>query len=226
MAVYIFERIDIVTSGRGKFVDMVRKQWARHAEISFGIRLVGVWATVGSTAAWPETNLLWEMDDWEHFAKAQDAQYPLEAKSAYGHELWRQAFRWRSGGESMLLEGASFSPTVEQIKARNLSGNVILQEYVQTKPGGMDAYHQAVQSEYLPLAESRGMRLLGAYRHGVAPNKAMNLWAVDGWPQISEIMESEAQHPGVKQWNQRLTELTDDIYSWLLAPPPEGALRT
>ena len=205
---------------------MVRKQWARHAEISFGVRLVGVWATVGSTAAWPEANLLWEMDDWEHFAKAQDAQYPLEAKSAYGHELWRQAFRWRSGGESMLLESASFSPTLEQIKERNLSGNVILQEYVQTKPGGMEAYHEAVQSEYLPLAESRGMRLLGAYRHGVAPNRAMNLWAVDGWPQITEIMESEAQHPGVKQWNQRLIELTDDIYSWLLAPPPEGALRT
>ena len=70
------------------------------------------------------------------------------------------------------------------------------------------------------------MRLLGAYRHGVAPNRAMNLWAIDGWPEIREIIEGEAQHPGVRQWNQRLIELTDDIYSWLLAAPPEGALRT
>ena len=67
-------------------------------------------ATVGSTANWPEVQLIWEMDDWSHFARAQQAQFPLEDKDAYGTELWYQALTYRKHGHASLLESASFAP--------------------------------------------------------------------------------------------------------------------
>ena len=226
MAVYIYERIDIIGSGRGKFVETIRSQWAPYAEIKHGVRLAGLWATAGSTANWPEADLLWEMDDWEHFARAQAEQFPMEDKSSNLTEMWRQSLKWRSGGESMLLVPSSFTPTMADIKASGTSSNVFLYEEVRTKPGGMDAYHAAVESEYMSIAEARGMRIMGAYRHALRPNVGINIWMLRDWDHCTELMTSEDTHPGAQQWQRRCVELLEDSVSWLLATPPEGRLGT
>ncbi len=226
MAVYVFERINVIGGGRGKFVELVRRKWAAHAEAAHGVRLAGVWATVGSTAAWPEANVLWEMDDWAHFAAASAAQHPMEERDSYALELWRQALDWRSGGESALLVPSSFTPTVAQLRAGGVSGPVSLYEEVRTLPGKMDAYHAALEAEYLPAAGARGLRLMGAYRHAVQPNRGVNIWVIASWDDCRRIMESDESHPGVAQWRRRCAGLLDDQNGWLIVPPPQGALRT
>ena len=110
MAVCIHERIDIEGGARGKMIDLIRTRLAPHMERSYGVRLLGVWATVGSTAEWPEVRVHWEMDDWEHFARAQRGQYPMEERDVYLTELWNQALEYRQGGRSLLLRPAPFSP--------------------------------------------------------------------------------------------------------------------
>src|SRR4029078_10068319 len=47
--VYIHERIAIEGGDRGRMIEMIRSRWAAHLERRHGVRLVGVWATVGST---------------------------------------------------------------------------------------------------------------------------------------------------------------------------------
>ena len=101
MAVYIFERIAIIKGGRGKFIDLIRRRWAPQNEAKHGVHMAGLWATAGSTADWPEANVLWEYRDWTHFAQASQAQYPREDKDPFLNELWRQALEWRSGGVSV-----------------------------------------------------------------------------------------------------------------------------
>ena len=226
MAVYIYERIDIVGHGRGRFVETVRGPWAQYAKIRHGVRLAGLWATVGSTANWPEACLLWEMDDWDHFARAQNEQHPMEDKSSYLTELWRQALKWRSGGDAMLLIPSSFTPTMAEIEASGTASEVFLYEQVRTKPGGMDAYHDALQGEYMTIAEARGMRIMGAYRHAFRPNVGINIWMLKGWDHCTELMTSEPTHPGAQVWLMRCAELLDDSVGWLLATPPEGRLGT
>jgi hypothetical protein len=222
MSVYIYERIDIDGGGRGPFIELIRSWWARHAQERYGIRLAGVWATVGSTANWPEADLLWEMESWEHFAQAQQAQFPLEDKDAYGTELWYQALEYRKHGHASLLTPASFSPPPVDVGP----GQLCLYEGVRTRPGGMQAYQAALQDEYLPVAEKRGLRLFGSYAHALRPNLGMNLWVLRDWDHWCELMETEDRDAGAQSWLARCAELLEDLDAYVLAAPPAQRLRT
>ena len=226
MPVYVFETIDVIGAGRGALIERIRASWSVHLEEEFGIRMVGVWATVGSTASWPEANVLWETNDWDAFGRAQAARFPIEEKDPYGMELGRHSLPLRSGGRHDLLIGAAFSPAREQVRARPRAGEVILRENVVARAGGLEAYHAAVASEYTPLAKARGLELVGAYAHALRPNRGMNLWAFRDWDHVRDHMSAEDGDGEVAAWRAREAELLVDVEGWLLAPPPSGALRT
>lgn len=225
-AVYIHETISIEGGGRGRMIEMLRSRWAPHLESEYGVRLVGVWATVGSTAAWPELRVQWEMDDWDHFARAHAGQLPVEEKDVFLTELWSQALEHRKGGHSALLRPAPFSPDREAIASQGLLSDVILLEDVRSLPGRLDAYHAALRSDYLPLAEARGLRLLGAYRHALRPNTGLNLWALQGWSHWQSLMEAEPGDAELRAWTEGLGAWLEDLDGFLVAAPPGGALRT
>jgi hypothetical protein len=226
VAVYIFERIEIEGGGRGKLLELIRGDWARHAEERFGVRLAGLWATVGSTGRWPEADLLWEMEDWAHFAEAQQSQFPREDKDAFGTELWYQALAYRERGHASLLVPAPCSPPPRGAPEPAIPGELLLCESVRSKPGALGSYHDALGKEYLPVAEARGLRLFGAYRHALRPNQGMNLWALRGFEHWRELMEGEGSDPGARRWLDRCAELLEDLDAVLLAAPPQGRLRT
>jgi hypothetical protein len=222
MAIYIHERIDIEGGGRGRLIELIRGAWAAHARERYAVRLAGVWATVGSTANWPEAHLLWEMDDWEHFARAQQAQYPLEDRDAFGTELWFQALEYRQRGRARLLE--PIAPDTDRREAR---AAICLYEDVRSKPGALGAYHEALVRDHLAVAESRGLTLFGAFRSALEPNRGVNLWELrGGWDHWRELMESELSHPGERQWLERSREWLEDIDGYALAAPPAQPLRT
>jgi hypothetical protein len=223
---YIHERIAIEGGGRGRMIEMIRDRWAPHLDAVHGVRLLGVWATVGSTADWPEVRVQWEMEDWEQCSRAQAGQYPMEERDVFLTELWNQALEYRRGGHSMLLRAASFSPDVASIAAGGIAGDVILHEDVRSLPGRMGDYHAALESEYLPLAEARGLRLIGAYEHALLPNVGLNLWALRDWPHWQSLMESEADDAELAAWTERQGEWLADIDAFLVAVPPSGSLRT
>jgi hypothetical protein len=226
MPVYIFENIDVIGAGRGELIEMVRSRWAPYLEEAFGVRLIGAWATVGSTAHWPEANALWEMDDWDHFARAQQARFPLEDKDSYGCELARHSLRLRSGGRRSLLVGASFSPDRARIVAEELAGPVVLQENAIALPGRLAEYAQAVEAEYLPLARERGLSLVGFYTQPLRPNRATSLWSFRSWDLVRDHMDSLATDAALAGWARRCEALLEDTQGWLLAAPPAGILRT
>jgi hypothetical protein len=224
--VYIHESIPIEGGARGKMIEMLRTRWAPHLEQHYGVRMLGAWAPVGSTAEWPEVRVQWEMDDWDHFARAQHGQHPMEERDVYVAELWNQALEYRHGGHSALLRAAPYSPDLATIVREEIAGDVWLHEDVRSKPGQMRAYHEALQSEFLPLAEARGLRLVGAYEHAVVPNTGLNLWALQGWDHWQSLMESEPTDDDWQEWTVRQGEWLADIDGFLVVPPPREALRT
>ena len=224
--VYVHECIAIEGGGRGRMIELIRNRWAPHLARDHGVRLVGVWATVGSTAAWPEIRAHWEMDDWEHFARAQRGQYPMEERDVYLTELWNQALEYRHGGRSLLLRPAPFSPDLATIQAERITGDLILHEDVRSLPGRMADYHAALHDEYVPLANARGLRLLGAYEHALVPNTGINLWALPSWEHWQSLMEAEPDDRELAAWTLRQGEWLADIDGFLVAVPPAKALRT
>lgn len=226
--IYIHERIPIEGGARGRMIELIRTRWAPHVEHASGVRLLGVWATVGSTAEWPEVCVQWEFDDWGHFARAQENQYPMEARDVFLADLWNQALEYRNGGHSMLLQPTSFSPDIATLAANAVDGAVILHEDVRSLPGRMGDYHAALHSEYLPLAEARGLQLVGSYAHALIPNVGLNLWALRGWDHWQQLMESESASSDreLREWTDRQGEWLADIDAYLVASPPAAALRT
>lgn len=226
MPVYIYERIAVDGGGRGRFIELIRNRWAPFAERRHGVRLAGVWATIGSTAAWPEAALLWEMDSWDHFAAASAAQYPMEDRDPYAYELWRNALDWRSGGHNMLLEPAAFSPALAEITVAGGTGTVTYYEEVRARPGKLAEYHEALRTARRPAAEASGLRLLGAYRHALRPNVGLNLWAISGWDALGTTFAAELPFAGGEAWFARCRDLLEDSDGYLLAAPPAEALGT
>ena len=226
MSVYVFETIDVLGAGRGILLDRIQRNLAPHLEMEFGIAMVGAWATAGSTANWPEANVLWEMEDWDDFGRAQNSRFPLEDKDPYGCELNRHFDPLRTGRHHALLVGASFSPRREELIARDAPGGVVLRENIRSRPDRFAEYQEALAEQRLPLALDQGLRLVGSYANALRPNQGMNLWSFRDWAHVAAIMEADAKHGASSAWKRRENELLEDIEGWLLAVPPPTALGT
>ena len=110
--------------------------------------------------------------------------------------------------------------------AEVVTGDVILHEDVLALPGRLSSYHAALAAEFLPLAEKRGLRLLGAYAHALQPGTALNLWVLRDWDHWRELMEATPGDAELRAWNQRLGEWLEDLDGFLAVRPPGTALRT
>jgi len=226
MPVHIHERIDIEGGARGKMIELLRARIAPHMEHSYGVRLLGVWATVGSTGEWPEVRVQWEMEDWDHFARAEAARHPMEDRDVFGLEMWTLALEYRKRGRSALLQPTAYSPDAAALRARSPAPQVILYEDVKAKPGGLGAYHDALERSGLALLEKRGLSLVGAYAHALLPDVGVNLWALRDWAAWRELMVSEPGDTERRAWTDGLGEWLVDLDGFLIVPPPEALLRT
>src|SRR5262249_47184982 len=81
-------------------------------------------------------------------------------------------------------------------------------------------------SRFAPLAEKRGLRLLGAYAHALVPDVGLNLWVLPSWDRWRELMEAEPRDREWRDWHDGLGEWLVDLDGLLVVPPPPGALRT
>lgn len=226
LMVYVFERIDVIGAGRGELLEMLRSRLAPHLEEEYGVRLVGAWATVGSTGRWPEASALWEMDGWDHFARAQAARFPLEEKDPLGCELARHSLGLRAATRRALLAATAFSPGRERIRAERREGPVVLCESVEARSGRLSAYHDAVEAELLPLARARGVSLLGCFAHALRPNRGLALWSYPSWDDLARAMTALAEDAEWSAWERRRESLLRDAEAWLLARPPARRLGT
>lgn len=226
MSVCIHERLDVDGGGRGKLIELIRDRWAPHARKEHGVRLMGLWATVGSTGAWPEVRLQWAMDDWAAFAAAQAAQLPMDEKDVYLGELSAEAVEYRKSGSATLLVPAAFSPDATRNRESGLADGVILHEDVTARPGRLADYHGALASEFVPLAASKGLRLVGCYSHALRPNAGINLWSFGGWDEWRSFMSAARGDAQLNAWNQRAREWLVDIDGFVMVSPPKGTLRT
>ena len=188
------------------------------------MRLFGVWATAGSTANCGGEHPL-EMDDWDHFARAQQARYRSRTRTRRlrAHAPLAPApLRWRV----LAPVGTAFSPDRARVVAEGLAGPVVLRENATALPGRLDDYLKALETEYLPLARARGLALLGCFADVLRPNRALCLWSFRSWDHVRERMEALDADAELVRWSRRCEELLEDTEAWLLAPPPAGVLRT
>ena len=65
---YIHELIDIIGHNRARYMHHMTANWCPIGRKERNMNCFGVWATVGSTGAWPQVVNLWELNGWKGLA--------------------------------------------------------------------------------------------------------------------------------------------------------------
>jgi len=152
------------------------------------------------------------MDGWDGWAAILERQYAGEGQPADLRAWWTRMARWRSGGFDRILEPAAFCPTRQELIDGNVRGRACLQEVSTLRAGAADEYLDAVATRWLPVAERRGLRLIGAYRTAMRDTEAVILWSV---PTFEDFTRHLAD---TREWTDEARKWRTDYRETLLVP--------
>jgi hypothetical protein len=181
--------------------------------------LVGTWQQSGSTGAWPRVVNLWEMRGWDGWAEILEYQYGRRgAQPPALRRWWTQAAKLRSGGFDRILEPAPWSPTRDDLIARGVRGLAFLQEIATVAPGKAEEYLDAVATEWLPVAERRGLMLVGAWRTAMRDTEAVLLWGFATLRDYTRHLADLHAASETRAWTARARTWRTDYRETLLVP--------
>ncbi|MEE8470179.1 MAG: hypothetical protein V3S51_02495 [Dehalococcoidia bacterium] len=220
---YLYESITIVSRFQEEFWKVMGTDYVPDAEEN-GLRLVGMFM-VG--IHYNENLALWEVDDWATLDRIQEFHDndPLA-------KVWeREAVDYRTDWVGKVLEPASFSPTLSQIKEGNYESTIYLHTQASVVPGKVDEYIDAIETELMPMAQRWGMKLVGCYRAvaGTASgNEVINIWTAGNiHSEWVAIREAARKDPASKEWEAKAGQWRPKtVYRFLYGLVPYSPLRT
>jgi hypothetical protein len=185
----------------------------------------GVWGVVGSTGPWPAVVNMWEEDGWSGLA------------ASFGHELghadlqdpklarwWATAAEMRRGGFDRLLLPAPWSPTIEQLCARDTESVVYAHDQVTVPAGAAIEFLELSRESGAAFYAEFGWTLIGAWVTALRnDDEAFLLWAIPSWTQWGQA-EHAFQHGAA--WRARRREASSAYSRLLVVDAPLSPLRT
>ena len=212
---YLHEVIQIVGTGSEPY----KRHTGERQPTGPAGRLVGTWQQSGSTGDWPRVVNLWEMDGWDGWAEILEYQYaPRSGQPAALRKWWTEATRYRSGGFDRILEPAPWSPTRDELVARNVRGRAFIQEIATVAPGRAGDYLDAIAREWLPVASRRGLTLAGAYRTAMRDTEAVLLWSLPTLTDFTRYLADFSTASDTRGWAERARAWRTDYRETLLIP--------
>ncbi len=228
--IYLHEIIDIILQGRPKYMDHMTLGWGPTGRAERGMKCVGVWGTLGSTARWPEVINLWEYEGWDGIAAAFN--FEVKHPSMQDEKLkvwWDEAQQYRSGGFDRILIPAPYSPTLDQIiKSKDIIGaKVFYHERIHIHPGQAKSYLAAMEQEWVPVARDLGLHLTGAYRTSMRnDSECIVIWAIRDWKTWAAVEKAYERDPRVAVWRRRTDGLAIDWFNHLMVSGPHSTTQT
>ena len=224
---YIHELIEINGHNRARYMHHMTANWCPVGHRERNMNCFGVWATVGSTGAWPQVVNLWELNGWkglaanfEHELVGSGAQDPSLA------EWWSVASELRRGGYDRIVAPERWSPTISELTAAGVKGAVYAHELVRSPIGGARAFLDALAETGRPAVEALGLQCVGAFRVMMATDsEAIVIWAIPDLPTWANF-ERAWDRGALSQWRTRLIALGADVQRTLMVDAPLSPMRT
>ena len=178
--IYIHEYIDVIGHNRARYMHHMTANWCPVGKAERNMSCFGVWATVGSTGAWPQVVNLWELDGWsglvanfEHELVGGGAQDPSLA------EWWAAAAELRRGGFDRIVVPEPWSPTIDELTGAGVKGGVYAHEHVRAPGGRSREFLALLASSGRASVEPHGLQCIGAFRVAMCSDtEAIVIWAV------------------------------------------------
>ena len=224
--VYIHELIDVIGHNRARYMHHMTANWCPVGRKERNMSCFGVWATVGSTGAWPQVVNLWELDGWaglaanfEHELVGGGAQDPSLA------EWWAAAAELRRGGLDRIVVPEPWSPTIGELTAAGVKGTVYAHELIRLPVGRAKGFLDALAVSGRPAVEAFDLRCVGAFRVAMSTDsEAIVIWAIPDlatWAAFERHWDDGALAP----WRAVLDALEANVHRTLLVDAPLSPMR-
>lgn len=205
----------------GRFDEFVKATETEQVPLyhDLGFRLAAYWETVHTQGYWPEAISLWEMDDFQAYARICASQY---SKGALGkrYRNW-QAHLGTLATEcrGLVLWPSSGTPSLEQMQKSGKQASPCLHKTVIANPNKSWQYMEQVQKLYAPAAGRYGSWMVGSYFE-VWGTRATSIWALEGWEAVGKHQQEMRGDPDILTWSEVSIALLHDWEDRLLVHLP------
>ncbi len=226
--VYIHELIDVIGHNRARYMQHMTANWCPVARAERNQLCLGVWATIGSTGAWPQVVNMWELDGWDGLA----ANFAHETGSGRDQdpslaEWWAVAASLRRGGFDRIVVPTAWTPGVERLCADGVHGSVYAHELFTVGPGRAGELLDAVGGVGRPEVQALGLTAVGGYEVAMADrSEAIVIWAIPDWPTWARYERSWEPGGALEEWRTTLLSLGASWRRHLMVDAPLAPLRT
>ena len=231
--VYIHETIAIDVQHRQRYLEHFCS-WGKLLREHHGVDCFGVWATVGSTAAWPEAVCMWELPELDTMAAMLAGEFAFldERNDALPEhwELW-----WSNAPEGVVATGGFDRLVIATPETPGIHDWLTFdpptfagyyQETVTTPPGAAPDYLAEMTDRWLPIAHDCGARLIGSYVSMFRnDSEALTLWGFGNWRDWTAV-EHALRADGGDAWRRDLARRNIDWNGKLLTAAPRSPLKT
>jgi hypothetical protein len=230
---YIHETIRISVRHRKAYLDHFCG-WGAITRELYAMRCFGVWATVGSTDAWPEAIVLWELDGLDALARMLSGEFAFlrqpGAKIPDHYELfWGNAPPGvvDTDGYDRVLSPGPGALTLDQALARGVRGVGYYHELARVTAPRAPEYLELYDKHWRPYLEHLGLGRIGTWRTRLRnDSEALALWALPAWDAWTRLERALDDSPETREWRRLCAPLGLDWDAKLLTPAARSPLDT
>jgi hypothetical protein len=172
-------------------LEAVEREFLPIAE-SYGMRQVGYWQVAPGLGTTPETVSVWELDDFGHYIDVVRQRFEGD-RSDLG-QWFDGVGEWIETSESLLCFASELTPTVAQIKERNLRAKLCSHEMIQVQPARQAEYLRLCEEMWFRrVAEPAGRSIVGLYWSPWKNTRAICIWGQgEEWENVNPFGKEEA----------------------------------
>ncbi len=216
MAIHLITRSAIEGGGKQSYLEAVADDFRPIAEAR-GQRLLVLGSTIGSTARWPETTEIWEVEGFTKLGPTVEAMYTDETTDSALAAFWRRSFQYRNRGESLIVVGAAFSPSLDEHLQQGLEAKVFGVEEIRFVPGRRREALQAL-AERAALDHTRGRRLLLGGEVAFTNQRLVAAWAYADLASCNQYQHALPIDADLQTWRSAWQDTLESSFEyWIYA---------
>ena len=172
---------------------------------------------------WPLGINIWE-NTWAGQTADLIGQFRDSQRDTAMEDWWQRNLHLRRGGYDRLLIPADYSPTLADVEARGVHGEVFLQEIHWLPFGEPERYLDRLGEELLPKLDALGCDLLGAFRVAMRPRQVCTIIGAREWSGLAELAKATMSDPAVSAWDRYKADVVAKTEEMLMLPARHGPL--
>ena len=179
--------------------------------------------SVPIAGTWPCGINIWE-NTWAGQAGNLVRQFEDAKRDTAMEEWWNRNLHLRRGGYDRMLIPAPCSPTLADLEARGIRGEVFLHEILWLPFGEPRRYLESLEEQLVPELDGLGLDLVGAFRVAMRPRQVLSVVGARDWSGLAAMLDPARSDSELEHWHTYRAKIVERSETLLLLPARHGPL--